>query len=80
MARKAIKEYVLRIVRRQTQPNGKPTTKTKKVFVKVGLRSASHAEILEGLREGDQVQKPPFTGPQRRQFEIREGDDREEQR
>jgi len=72
------KAYVLRIVPNQTDPDGKP--KTEKVFVKVGLRSASHAEILEGLREGDRVQKPPFAGPQRRQFEIREGDDREERR
>jgi multidrug efflux pump subunit AcrA (membrane-fusion protein) len=68
------KDYVLRIVPDQTEPNGKP--KTEKVFVKVGLRSASHAEILDGLREGDQVQKPPFAGPQRRQFEM--GRNREE--
>ncbi|MCX7926444.1 MAG: efflux RND transporter periplasmic adaptor subunit [Fimbriimonadales bacterium] len=64
------KEYVLRVVPGQNEPNGKP--KTEKVFVKIGLRSASHAEILEGLREGDKVVKPPFAGPQRRQFELRE--------
>ncbi|MCS6918560.1 MAG: efflux RND transporter periplasmic adaptor subunit [Fimbriimonadales bacterium] len=62
------KDYVLRLIPNQSEPDGKP--KTEKVFVKVGLRSASHAEILDGLREGDKVQKPPFAGPQRRQFEM----------
>jgi HlyD family secretion protein len=70
------RDYVLRIVPNQTEPNGKP--KTEKVFVKVGLRSANYAEILDGVREGDKVLKPPFSGPQRRQFEFgdrREGED-----
>jgi HlyD family secretion protein len=67
------RDYVLRIVPNQTEPNGKP--KTEKVFVKVGLRSANYAEILDGVREGDKVLKPPFSGPQRRQFEF--GDRRE---
>jgi HlyD family secretion protein len=65
------RDYVLRIIPNQTEPNGKP--KTEKVFVKVGLRSASHAEILDGVREGDKVLKPPFSGPQRRQFEFGDG-------
>ena len=67
------RDYVLRIIPNQTEPNGKP--KTEKVFVKVGLRSANYAEILDGVREGDKVLKPPFSGPQRRQFEF--GDRRE---
>ena len=67
------RDYVLRVVPNQTEPNGKP--KTEKVFVKVGLRSARYAEILDGVREGDKVLKPPFSGPQRRQFEF--GDRRE---
>jgi len=70
------RDYVLRIVPNQTEPNGKP--KTEKVFVEVGLRSARYAEILDGVREGDKVFKPPFSGPQRRQFEFgdrREGED-----
>lgn len=70
------KDYVLRILPDQTEPNGKP--KTEKVLVKIGLRSASYAEILDGLREGDKVQKPPFAGPQRRQFEIDRGREEEE--
>ncbi|MCS7209322.1 MAG: efflux RND transporter periplasmic adaptor subunit [Fimbriimonadales bacterium] len=71
------REYVLRIVPGRTEPNGKP--KTEKVFITVGLRSASHAEIVAGLREGDRVMKPAFAGPQRRQFEIREGRNRNDQ-
>ncbi|MFN7018421.1 MAG: efflux RND transporter periplasmic adaptor subunit [Fimbriimonadales bacterium] len=70
LGKEAGKEYALRVLPNQYEPNGKP--KTEKVFVKIGLRSASHAEILEGLREGDKVVKPPFKGPQRRQFELRE--------
>jgi len=73
LGREGARDYVLRIVPNQTEPNGKP--KTEKVFVKLGLRSASYAEILDGVREGDKVLKPPFSGPQRRQFEF--GDRRE---
>lgn len=69
------RDYVLRIVPNQTEPDGKP--KTEKVFVKIGLRSARYAEILEGVGAGDKVLKPPFSGPQRRQFELRR--DREQQ-
>lgn len=68
------RDYVLRIIPNQTEPDGKP--KTEKVFVKIGLRSARYAEILEGVREGEKVIKPPFSGPQRRQFEL--GRDREQ--
>lgn len=71
------REYVLRIVPNQTEPDGKP--KTEKVFVKIGLRNASHAEILEGLREGEKVLKPRFTGPQRRQFDIDRDRDQEQE-
>jgi HlyD family secretion protein len=70
------RDYVLRIVPNQTEPNGKP--KTEKVFVKVGLRSANYAEILDGVREGDKVLKPPFSGPQRRQFDFGDGREGEE--
>lgn len=68
------KEYVLRLVPNQTTPEGMP--QTEKLFVKIGLRSARYAEILEGVKEGDRVQKPPFGGPARRQFEFN-GDDSE---
>jgi HlyD family secretion protein len=62
--------YVLKLNPNARDAQGKP--KREKVFVQVGLRSASHAEILSGVREGDQVAKPPFAGPARRQFELRE--------
>lgn len=68
------KEYVLRLVPNQTTPEGMP--QTEKLFVKIGLRSARYAEILEGVKEGDRVQKPPFGGPARRQLELN-GDDSE---
>lgn len=64
------RDYVLKLNPNARDPQGKP--KREKLFVKVGLRNASYAEILDGLREGDQVAKPPFAGPARRQFEIRE--------
>ncbi len=63
------RDYVLKIV--GNTADGAP--KTEKVFITVGLRNTHHAEILEGLREGDKVLKPPFSGPQRRQFELNEG-------
>ena len=62
--------YVLKLNLNARDPQGKP--KREKVYVQVGLHSASHAEILNGVREGDQVAKPPFAGPARRQFELRE--------
>jgi len=62
--------YVLKLNPNARDAQGKP--KREKVYVQVGLRSASHAEILNGVREGDQVAKPPFAGPARRQFELRE--------
>jgi HlyD family secretion protein len=64
------RSYVLKLNPNARDPQGKP--KREKVYVQVGLRSASHAEILSGVREGDQVAKPPFAGPARRQFELRE--------
>ncbi|MFQ3610443.1 MAG: efflux RND transporter periplasmic adaptor subunit [Fimbriimonadales bacterium] len=66
------KYYVLKVVPNETDAQGRP--KTEKVYVQVGLRNSSQAEILSGLQKGDRVQKPPFSGPQRRQFEFGEGD------
>ncbi|GBC93449.1 Macrolide export protein MacA [bacterium HR15] len=70
--------YVLKLHRNTRDVPNKP--RYEKVFVKVGLRNTSHAEILEGLQEGDQVVKPPFAGPARRRFEIREGREEERER
>jgi len=70
LGREGEQYYVLKLNPNARDPQGKP--KREKVYVQVGLRSASHAEILNGVREGDQVAKPPFAGPARRQFELRE--------
>lgn len=51
--------------------------KAEKARVKVGLRSAAWYEILEGVGEGDRLEKPPFTGPSRRGF-MQAGPDQEE--
>ena len=70
LGREGEQYYVLKLNPNARDAQGKP--KREKVYVQVGLRSASHAEILNGVREGDQVAKPPFAGPARRQFELRE--------
>ncbi len=66
------KYYALKIVPGEIDERGRP--KTERVEVKIGLRSSSHVEIVSGLSLGDKVQKPPFTGPQRRQFELDGGE------
>lgn len=42
--------------------------KAEKTRVKIGLRSAAWYEVLDGINEGDRLQKPPFSGPSRRGF------------
>jgi HlyD family secretion protein len=42
--------------------------KPKRVKLKVGLISTSRMEILEGVKKGDKVIKPEFTGPARKGF------------
>ncbi len=76
LGREGDRYYVLKLNPAVRDAQGKP--KREKVFVQVGLRDTRHAEILSGLNEGDQVVKPPFAGPARRQFELEEGR-REEQ-
>jgi HlyD family secretion protein len=46
----------------------KPGTKPERKYVKVGLQTGATVEITEGLKEGDKVQKPKFTGPERSGF------------
>lgn len=61
--------YVLKIEPGKQDKEGKPiVTRTP---VKVGPRSANEWLIREGVKEGDRVQKAPFTGPKRREFEMR---------
>jgi HlyD family secretion protein len=50
--------YVL--LKKGTSANGEKT------FVKPGPASGSEIEILDGLKEGDVVVKPPYTGPARK--------------
>jgi len=69
LGREGNRYYVLKLNPNARDAQGKP--KHEKALVKVGLRNASHAEILEGVQEGEQVAKPPFSGPARRQFELR---------
>ncbi|MFM9873627.1 MAG: efflux RND transporter periplasmic adaptor subunit [Fimbriimonadaceae bacterium] len=44
----------------------KPSFEGKRVAIKVGIKDLAYAEILSGLKEGDEVVKPPFNGPQRK--------------
>lgn len=47
-----------------SDPKGKPTRQE----VKVGVTTNAKVEILSGVKEGDKVAKPKFTGPQRSGF------------
>lgn len=51
--------------------------KAEKTRVKIGLRSAAWYEVTEGVKEGDRLQKPPFSGPSRRGF-MQAGPEEEE--
>lgn len=50
--------------------------KPKRVSVRVGISSAALVEIVEGLKEGDKVQRPEYKGPPRAGF-MQMGDDQE---
>lgn len=72
------KDYVYKLI--PDPSRGAGATKKEKVFIKTGARNASHIEVVDGLKEGDKVAKPPFTGPPRRQFEIGNEEERERRR
>ncbi len=56
----------------------KPALVGKKVVVKVGIKDLAYAEILSGVKDGDQVVKPPYTGPQRKgMMQFGPGDEEE---
>ncbi|GIV03038.1 MAG: hypothetical protein KatS3mg015_1868 [Fimbriimonadales bacterium] len=42
--------------------------KAEKTRLKIGLRSSTWYEVLEGVSEGARLEKPPYTGPSRRGF------------
>lgn len=45
-----------------------PKNEGKRQDVRVGLSTGAFVEILEGLKEGDEVVKPKYTGPDRQGF------------
>ena len=45
-------------------PKGKPEQKR----VKTGLETGARIEITEGVKEGDKVARPKFSGPTRQGF------------
>lgn len=53
---------------------GKPVTE--KTKVSLGASSGAYVEILSGLKKGDMVYKPEFTGPDRKTF-FADGDEAE---
>jgi HlyD family secretion protein len=46
-------------------PAATPTSKPEKKQISVGAMSATMYEVTSGLKEGDTIQKPPFSGPDR---------------
>jgi hypothetical protein len=52
--------------------------KPEKKYVKTGLETGTLIEIVEGLKEGDKVQRPTFTGPPRSGF-MQAGPDDQQQ-
>jgi HlyD family secretion protein len=51
----------------------------KRVEIEVGIKDLAFAQIISGLKEGDEVVKPPFNGPQRKgMMQFGPGDDEEE--
>lgn len=53
----------------------KPTDEPKKVRVKTGLTSGARVELVEGVKLGDKLVKPEFTGPARKGAMQFGGDD-----
>lgn len=57
-----------RFVEFQLPKGAKPGATPERRYVKLGLQTGATVEILEGVKEGDRVQKPKFTGPERSGF------------
>lgn len=59
-------------------PMAKPTLTGQRKEIEVGLKDQAFVEILRGLKEGDQVVRPPFGGPERKgMMSFGPGDDEE---
>jgi HlyD family secretion protein len=52
----------------QTLDPKNPKAEPKKTRIKIGLVTGAKVEVVEGLKEGDRVQRPKFTGPARTGF------------
>ena len=48
------------------KPGEKPAFKGTRQSVEIGLKDLANVEIKSGLKEGDQIVKPPFGGPARK--------------
>lgn len=60
-------------------PKGKTEPDTRKVLVKLGAASGAFTEISEGVKVGDKLFKPPYTGPKRSGFmEFSDGSEQPE--
>ncbi len=61
-------------------PGQAPKDDEIKTRVVVGVQNASHVEIISGLKEGTEIQKPKFTGPDRKgMMQFGPGDGEEEE-
>lgn len=57
----------------------KPAFEGNRIEVEVGIKDLAFAEIKSGVKEGDQVVKPPYSGPARKgMMQFGPGDDEEE--
>ena len=63
-------EYVLRSPKGDAVLVADGAKATKRVAVTLGVVTATRAEILSGLKTGDEVVKPPFDGPERKGFQF----------
>jgi multidrug efflux pump subunit AcrA (membrane-fusion protein) len=59
---------------KSTQKDGKPVETTTSRDVTVGVRGDDFIEILSGLHEGEKVRPNPFSGPKRKEIDIKMGD------
>jgi HlyD family secretion protein len=59
---------------KSTQKDGKPVETTTPRDVTVGVRGDDFIEILSGLHEGEKVRPNPFSGPKRKEIDIKMGD------
>lgn len=63
---------------KSTKMGEKPSFKGKRTEISIGIKDLAFAEVISGLKDGDQIVKPPFTGPERKgMMQFGPGDDEE---